>query len=361
MRRRKPCIEQYIPYLLGQSDPQVIDILMRKMEEAGERPDFDRESFILEFAAQYGDPESLPPDIYMTLGKEEDTDDLDGSYEVKEESESDVESSYSYEEDDQQPGKERIDDLFSTRKHYVPVGGHLELWHPSKIWQVRNRPAESQVHAMFPNICHIVSHKKFQEELAGTKVKVFRRLGVAEFELAVKGGHPEAVVMDPPLMPDGISEAELVEMFRILKKPEICNTFIFVWVDPENFSLLARAVDEAGLSYCDAMQIELLEPDMSQARIISPLGFPRTSRPIFLYRTNAGLKREVFAQQRTKDVGYGISRVNGKSRGRRGMPMVPHQAVEGMLPVTNPPRCFIEFWPTRMSANPRWKFFDEDL
>jgi hypothetical protein len=108
--------------------------------------------------------------------------------------------------------------------------------------------------------------------------------------------------------------------------------------------------------------VELVSVKTTEVEIISDNGDEiGSSRMVLLYKTCKSLKREMFAQQRTVDVGMGIVRPNGKSRGRWGMPQVPHEVAESLWPSIEGQirRTFVELWPTRMSPKHGWRMLDE--
>jgi hypothetical protein len=196
-------------------------------------------------------------------------------------------------------------------------------------------------------------------------MELVERIGVAEVEtfLSVKP-LPDVIVLDPPLATvDPLSDEELLAIFRLI--PVIAgteNVFVFVWTEPTNLSKTMQTACAAGLAYCDCICAELFDEHMREARIVAEDGTDiGSARMILLFKTCKDLKREMFAQQRTADVGVGQVRRSGKSRGRWGMPQIPHEIAENMWPPldTEVKRSFVELWPTRMSPRRGWRMLDE--
>lgn len=141
------------------------------------------------------------------------------------------------------------------------------------------------------------------------------------------------------------------------KKEENC-VFIFVWSKPEHYTIINEAATKAGLSFCDTVVVEMLDGDLSYHEIVGKNGFVNHSKMVIIYKTDK-IKSYKFAHQKRSDVGFGICRECGKSRGRLGTPQYPHSIVEGMLPFVDKKRIFVEIWPTRMSPRSGWLFIDE--
>jgi hypothetical protein len=170
---------------------------------------------------------------------------------------------------------------------------------------------------------------------------------------------PDAVVIDPPLgTMDGLALDDFINILRLfVRKAGEKNTFLFVWIDAPNLCTLRQAYDRAGLYWCDSICAELV--DEQGLALTAGLEGGGSSRTVYLLRTVKELKRGTFAQQRSSDAGAGIARIAGKSRGRLGMPQIPHEVAESFWPGVSD-RVFLEVWPTRMSPRKGWTMFDEE-
>jgi hypothetical protein len=223
--------------------------------------------------------------------------------------------------------------------------------------------AEPRHRGDLPNFIECVSREDFEARFARTHLRTFRRLGLLEIRTALKGRLPEAIVIDPPYGDDALSEDDLTQIlltFQSLSESE--NTFIFLWASPCKLSAIRKAAGAAGLVMCDSICVELFGANMHPVQIVNEAGFRNSSRMILLFRTLSTLPRCKFAQQRSSDVSFGIARPEAKSRGRWGMPPVPHAIAQRMLPVEKggQKRRFLEFWPTRNLPIPEWELYDEE-
>jgi hypothetical protein len=349
---RKPPVDEYLEYVAGEETPEMVDYLFRCHESGS--PEISALERSRRLARDFENPGNLPQDVWMELQAEHDSTREDAEEFVPDIDYSDYRD---YDED-----SDSFDDAeqFSTSLYIDTVGPGLEMWPASKVHEARQLSADTVVHSEYPNAIRILSHQEFQALTDNTRRVVVSKLTICEIRKILATKSPDAVIMDPPLGPGGLSQAELVEMFGLIRdrQPD-GNTFVFVWCDPPSYPSIIVAANEAGLGFCDTICVELLDGNLHPRKIAREFGFVGHSRTAILLRTNLDLKRDQFVQQRTRDASFGIARFKGKSRGRLGMPSVCHDIAEGMLPEIDGKRSLIEFWPTRLLPRPKWELFDE--
>jgi hypothetical protein len=129
-------------------------------------------------------------------------------------------------------------------------------------------------------------------------------------------------------------------------KPHLLKCFNVTWVDLLYFSEIVDLFRDEEFVFCDSMGIELLD-GLGRALLIQtdPSGFPRNSKMVVMFRTNA-ISRSDLKQRKVKDTGYGIAAPHGKWFRRLAMPMPINTILEVMLPPRDTgARVFVELWP----------------
>lgn len=338
--------------------PDQVEIWMKMIENLRARHGLTYDQALRQVASLHADPSRLPADVFISL---EDENDEDADDFLPDEIFSDGEEEYDMESGEYGDGA-RKGQSFATTSRVERAGACIELWPHKKILQAMPIDSEKFVHEEFPNVIEIASHDHFVKRMKKYQSIFVDNLDLKQIKASIKRlpRHPDAVVMDPPITEANMSEETLSEIFKLFKLPNSeLVTFIFVWIDSVNMEKLTRAADRANILFCDSIVVELLNAKMEPFRFVDSLGFTRTSRMVMLYRT-MDLSKDKIAQQMAPDCGFGMARMGGKSRGRPGMPQVPHQNAERLLPPqAGTKRVFIEFWPTRMMPRKGWTSVDE--
>jgi hypothetical protein len=340
---REPDLSHYLGYLLEKSDARQVSHLIETIDHlAGE----DRNRAICAWARDNVPPEDVPQEIWFQLLEPAERD-LSDDFIPHDSALSDVDSDYD----------ERPDSItFASSSRIERAGAGLEVWPDRRLARADRPPmlsaAEPRRRDDFPNFVECVSREDFD-----ARVRTFARLGPPEMRGALKGRVPDAIVVDPPYGGDKLTR--ILIAFHGLSESE--NPFIFLWASPCWLSAIRRAA-AARLVVCDSICVELFAPNTHPVQITNEAGFRNSSRMIFLLRTVKDLPRYKWAQQRSSGVSFGIARPDAKSRGRWGMPPVPHAIAEKMLPVERgrQKRRFVEFWPTRNLPIPGWELYDEE-
>jgi hypothetical protein len=352
---RTPDVEYYFDFILSKAPAQCVETIFSQI--AGASPSA-RGALLKSYASLYADASELPPDVWLRLGEEEpDVDDNADAYTPDKLTESDDEL-MTVDDDD----REVPEGSFGWKSPTRRTGMGLELWSPPMLSRARPIHAQEIVHEIpSPNMITIRSLSDFSEGHASQRLEIIPRMTVEAITAFVaKIPRPRAVVIDPPLdTSDALTIDELTSIFRLFSEmSEEGNVFIFVWVDPWNLSIIRKASLRSQLEWCDSICAELVSETTQPISITSDS--TQTSRMIVLLRTVRELKRGSFAQQRSLDAGIGIARRNGKSRGRFGMPQIPHAVAESFWPGQTHSTVFLELWPTRMSPRRNWIMLDEE-
>lgn len=315
---------------------------------------FSRLSSTRKAAVQIADASELPTNVFMHLEDDQD-DDTEGDEDFPSEMFTDYYSDMEYDDDIHTKPHG-----LASSTHCDRIGGGLEIWPVHRLRAILLE-GERQIHNEFPNFLEIENHESFQKTLGKCPVHTFPDLRPDLFEAIIHGHlpkHPDAVILDPPIQEKRMSVDDLVTIFQAFCKPKTC-TFIFIWSDPENFGMCYAAAEATSLLFCDSVAVELFDAKMEPFVLNKRSEMPRTTRMIMVYKT-ADVSQEKLAQQRTKDIGFGIARPCGKSHRRPGMPQVPHHIIEQLLPCSpHEQKVFCEFWPTRMAPRINWYAFDE--
>jgi hypothetical protein len=210
--------DDYLAYLAGNASIAQIEQCFREFEtrSRGANPI----EVARQIARKYEDPSNLPASVWMDLQAE-----LDSNQDDAEDFVPDFDSSdYSYISD-----SDSLDEMetFATSTYIDTIGSGLEIWPASKLHEARPIVAEAILHAEFPNGIHISPLNEFQARTSATKPHRVPVLGVQEIRNFMSKRSPDAIVMDPPLGDDGLSQTDLTEIFEIIRdrKPE-GNTFV---------------------------------------------------------------------------------------------------------------------------------------
>ena len=338
--------------------PEHVENWTRMIENLQSKQHMTYQEAFRRVASWHADPSWLPPDVFISL---EDDNDGDADDFLPDSIFSDGEEEYDFDFDEDEEGV-RKGQCVATSSRVERAGACIELWPKKKVLQAIPVESDKFIHHDFPNVMMVTSHDEFVEKMQRWSRTVVDELNLDAIRDAIKKcpRHPDAIVIDPPINELNIGEDALGEMLMLLKpsNPKL-NTFIFVWIDSQNIQLLTKAADKSELLFCDSIVVELFDSKMEPFQVIDSSGMKRTSRMVMLYRT-MDLKKDMLAQQMTRDTGYGMARACGKSHGRPGMPPVPHQNAERMLPQKgSQKRVFLEFWPTRMMPLDGWIAIDE--
>lgn len=306
-------------------------------------------------AVKIADASQLPASVFMHLEDDHDAD-AEGDDDFPSEIFSDYYSDLEYDEDGPKPRG------LASSSHCDRIGAGLEIWPVHRLRAVLLE-RERQLHTEFPNCLEIETHETFQRTMEQCPFQIFPNLEASMFSRIITTllpRHPDAVILDPPIDETGMKVDDLVTIFKAFIHPDksFC-TFLFIWADPIHFPIYYAAAEATELLFCDSVAVELFDSMMEPFVLGGPMELPRSTRMILIYKTR-DTSQEKLAQQRTKDIGFGIARKCGKSHGRAGMPCVPHKIVEQMLPASpHEHKVFCEFWPTRMSPREGWFIFDE--
>lgn len=250
---------------------------------------------------------------------------------------------------------------FSDIFHVERFGMMIERWPIRKLARTTPIPAEGlqQVvsEAKMKNFIKISSEPFKQNEDPKAYVK-FPKITSAAVKKHLHGIHIDGFVLDPPLGYNDYDQDELAEFLRSLISHGD-NPYIILWADPDTLVDVVDAANKASLKHCDSVAIELFDSLMEPITLRSRHGFPQHSRMLLMFRAYDA-ERSSLAQQRIKDTGWGLVYPNGKSHGRLGMPQIPHDILEIMLPAKKRQRHFVEIWPSRFSLRPNWISIDED-
>ncbi|KAH0791934.1 hypothetical protein GPJ56_004118 [Histomonas meleagridis] len=319
-----------------------------------------REEAIKIFFKKYASPETIPLNVWMEIDEEKEQEEEEyDDFDPEEYDYDDFEEYDDFDSDSDIPiptKHNRKQVRFNTYQHVSKAGANIELWPLRKFKASKPISAEDAVHTEFPNVSPIITHEEFQELVNHT---IYHYLDHITFD-SIRRLIPEntqAIILDPPLN-EGFPLSELDNFFTFFSKVLI-KSFIFVWIDAEHFQSVNYSAAKAELKFCDSLVVELFNNKFEPVSIPGKFGLMHSSRMIFIYSTKEFHQQE-FAQQRSRDVGYGICRPCGKSRGRYSTPQVPHEVIEKMLPYApGKERVFVEIWPSRMAPRRNWIFIDE--
>jgi hypothetical protein len=344
-------------YFLGKSDPGEVSHFIETIDhlEGDERLQAIQAS-----ARDHVQPEDLPLEVWIQLQDSTERD-VSEDFIPNDSAASDVGSDYD-ELDDERPDSI----TFASSSRIERAGAGLEVWPDRRLARADRPPmssaAEPRHRDDFPNFIECLSRDEFEARFTSTVIRTFPRLGLLEIRTALKGRVPDAIVVDPPYGDDDLSGDELTQILLTFQSlSDSANTFIFLWASTCKLSVIRRAAEAAHLEMCDSVCVELFAPNMHPVQIVNEAGFQNSSRMILLFRTVKELPKCKWAQQRSSDVSFGIARKEAKSRGRWGMPPVPHSIAQKMLPLEKgQKRRFVEFWSTRNLPIPGWELYDED-
>jgi len=250
--------------------------------------------------------------------------------------------------------------VFSNAFPIEKFGADIERWPIGKLKPTFQLSAESldQRYEGFPNKTKVRNLQSIQNALMNM---ITHSVDIISIE-AIKKICPsdaDAIIMDPPL---GFKNFSTDYFFSFLK--DLCmfqtRALLLIWVNPDDFESIIDCCNKADLTFCDSISVELFDSFLEPITIKSGIGLPHSTRMLLMYRFGT-LGRGSLAQQREKDTGWGIAYSKGKSRGRFGMPMVPHDIVEALLPQRKNKRIFVELWPSRFSPRSGWIYIDENL
>jgi hypothetical protein len=348
-----PSIDHYWDYFFSTAPGWLIGRVFAALE--GADPSRARE-ILLPFAGLYTEAAEIPPDVWFQLAAD--------AREGREDREEYTPELFSDSEGFSDSGSDDEFVCAGQRANRAPCRAHaglgLELWSDAQLLRTRPIRADEMPNvAPFPNAFQILPYDQFAALEESQRCTVVDRLTVGAIRAFLEDfPKPDAVVLDPPIDVDDEKAVDtLTAIFELfVAKSNNENTFLFVWTDGGSMLTVRQAYVRANLGWCDMIATELV--DELAVPMPCGIGGGDRSRSVIILRTLRELKRETFAQQRAVDCGVGIARRGGKSRGRLGLPQIPHEVAEALWPGDGS-RVFLELWPTRMSPRKNWVMLDE--
>ena len=360
---KKLDVEEYAPYLGGDMDVDEVERLFHEKDMLVRRG-LDSTSASLKLLQENATPQNIPIDVFMQLDESGDEnedlylfDDDDDFFN----DDLDIDVSLSSE-----LFSKKHQDIESFYVKQVKIGSFFELWPEGRL--LAALPYDPYLNPIIecPNCQTVLLDSEFHDQIQKTQYINLKHMTVDSVIPHIPK-NLDGIILDPPCTPnlnlnveDDYSEwgfHDLVTLFTSIRdKTEFC--FILIWVDPENMNIIISAAECAEILFSDSCVVELFEGNLAPVNIPTQFGLQRHSRMIFIFRTSEGT-RDMFVKQKNRDCTWGIVSHNGKSRGRLGMPDVPHLIVEDLLPTEKNDRVFIELWPTRLQPHPNWILIDE--
>lgn len=354
-------LEEYIPYIGGDLSPEKIEFLFQQQEQY-QQAGIDSTTANMKLLKENATTDDLPLDVFMKIDDNEQSDsDSDQFFDYDSDNESNLSS---FRNSKKKPCHQSIPYFL----HQIKIGAFFELWSTNKLSaNLMYNPFDHPI-SEFPYSEPIISIDEYNKQLKET---TFIQLQHLSPSIALKHipKNTEAIVLDPPIQSDPHQQIQddnsewgykdLLFFFKEIKR-RLNFVFIVIWVDPETVQTISNATTFADFIFCDSCVVELYNGDGTPINIPAQCGMVRHSRMLFIYTTSKANNGN-YAKQRTRDTSWGTIIPNGKSRGRLGMPSVPHLMVDGFLPNNiETPRTFVEIWPTRCVPHPGWVLIDEN-
>ena len=231
---------------------------------------------------------------------------------------------------------------FSDIFHVERFGLMIERWPIRKLARTTPIPAEGLQQIVsetkMKNFIEI-RHEKFKPLSNPNNYVTYPKITGEIVKKQLHRINIDGFVIDPPI---GINmdQDELADFLTALIS---CgeNPYIIIWSDPDTLVDIIDAANKASLKHCDSVAVELFDGLMEPITLRTKHGFPQHSRMLLMFRA-FDAERSSLAQQRIRDTGWGLVYPNGKSHGRLGMPTVPHEILETMLPAKRRQRSFVE-------------------
>lgn len=249
------------------------------------------------------------------------------------------------------------------------LGSGFELWPDYKLKPIFKRVEGHFIHDEFPNEQCGVSYEEFLDYLKSNTIFYVDRINcktIGECIAKATNGYGtipdvDCILMDPPFNSANFDHSRFAHLLADFKS-RMTQTFIFIWIDPSNFSEVCLVASDLDFKFCDSVCCELLTPMGERYYVSSSMeeGMKFCTRMLLIYR-NFDVQRNDLAQQRVKDTGWGICMPSTKNYGRSTMPQTPHFIIETMLPQrkNGMKRIFIELWPSEFARREGWIMIDE--